>query len=121
VCFSTGSSLDCRAASMGMGASDVIADLNDDYDFCYSQGNGSFSCQAMTTGQWGVVLEQAAVCPDENTLRKNLLADWDGDGKVDYLVIDMWSPVCPKGQVHDYAWGPASSTATPTRTWCWRT
>lgn len=135
VCFSTGSSLDCRAASMGVGASDVIADLDgdgrDDFDFCYSQGNGSFSCQAMTTGQWGVVLEQAAVCPDENTLRKNLLADWDGDGKVDYLVINMWSPICPKGHVHDYSWGlfttvnggtqtglvPGSATGLPRVTW----
>src|SRR5207248_2044573 len=100
----------CQTASMAVGTSDSIGDFNgdgrDDFGFCYSQGNGTFSCDTVTTpGGMGQLLEEDAVCPDEIRVRRNITGDFNGDGKLDYLVINMWSPACPNGNVQQYVWG----------------
>lgn len=108
ICFSTGTGLSCVASASvpisGDTSSDFDGDGRVDSGFCYSQGGGAFNCETINTGQLGVVLEESAICPDEQRLRRNIPADFNGDGKIDFLVINMWSPVCSGGNPHAYFW-----------------
>jgi hypothetical protein len=110
VCFSTATAFNCVTSNIKLDSywgdyfADFDADGRDDHAFCYSQGNGSFSCDSGTLINTAPVHDENAICPEEIQVRKNIRADFTGDGKADFLVINMWSAVCSQGNAHNYAW-----------------
>jgi hypothetical protein len=109
ICFNTGSSFNCRPSQRATNSPDAVADTDidgrSDIGFCYSLGDGTFTCDALNTGQFGPVLEERAICPEEQAERKTIVGDFTGDRRNDYLVINTWSPICPPpGTVHAYGY-----------------